>query len=206
MIFNDFFSIVMKFFHLHVYEPCHSRLILYSSRAKLKPSTLYIHRKCKWIMISISICMKHLHLRVWALQIQDQYYAVQGPISSPQPLKFHRLRKRSPFLIILRSIFMEFTHLHVMSFCHSRLVVCNTRIELKPSAFRVSQEVQTNSSLYLFVNIHESLSSTIFVSLRNAIQPRLSHPTSMSWNMQHKYYNGQPLRKLGYRGSKDYFK
>jgi hypothetical protein len=96
-------------------------------------------------------------------------YAVRGPIISPQPLKFHKSAAKSYFNYF--SFNIHGIHSSTCyELCNSRLVLCNTRIELKPSTFRVSQEVQTNSDFYLFVNIHECPSSTFFVSLLNCYE------------------------------------
>jgi hypothetical protein len=55
------------------------------------------------------------------------------------------------------------------------VVLCSSRAKLKPSIFQVSHEVQTNPNLifcFLFVNVHEILSSTFFETPYN-------NPTSL---------------------------
>ena len=123
--------------YLHVYELCHSRLVMWSNDVDLKPSTFIISLKL-WMSI------KHFFLNIHEVSLMYMFmiFVIQGweccailrPISRSPLLQFDRECKQiqMSIFVLFISIFMKLSHLHVCELCHSRLALWSTRAELKP--------------------------------------------------------------------------
>ena len=139
----------MKFSLPHLYELCHSTLVLCNTSANLQPSIpIFSYKLQTNFEFNFLLITLLFHFNEFCQSVLIPFITSDDLKPSISKLSY-KLQMNSSFSFIFLINIDEILSLHLFELCHSTFILCNTSVDLKPSISKIYTNYKRTAILFL---------------------------------------------------------